>query len=844
MSETTSGATMSRRSRVGVPQGTTTGGTTRRAAEAVPRAVTTSGAVDAGVLVLLLGAVVVGFAPVWGSTGYLRPTVGGAVVGLAVAWLGAWRRWRVLSVTAAAVVGYLALGGAFALPSTAVAGVAPTLGTVRGLALGAVHGWKEFVTTVPPMHAFDDQGVVPFLVLYLTALLAGTVAWRARYAAWALAPVAAGLAASILLGTVEASMPVVQGLVVGVVGLLWGALRVIENRVGRHTVETASSREASRRLRWYRFRTGAAILGLGAVAAAFAGPALAPADPRTVVRDVVVPPLDLHEFVSPLASFRKLAKDQREDDLFTITGLPEHARVRLATLDTYDGVVFDASSDQPGSGVYTRAGSQIATADTTPSRSLRVEVGAYSGVWMPDAGSLTGITWTGPRAQELADGTYYNGTTRTALSTAGLGQGDAYAVEAQVTAEPSEQELATGRIATDVEQPPVPDELAPAQAASKAAQFMGEETDPVKRLFALRDGLVASGIFSSGLDGQLPSRPGHSADRIDTLLGADEMVGDDEQFAVALALMARDAGIPARVVMGFYADPAKDERKDGQPWTVTGADVHAWVEVPFDGYGWVAVDAVPDPDNKIQPEPKSEQVPKPPVLQDPEPPEEPADDVPGDVKDDKDDHQDSHDFAWGTAVLVAVSVLLPLAILAAPVLLVLTFKSRRRTRRRTTGPFADRVSGGWREVVDTATDLGATLPSGATRRETAGTLVAVLGDHGHVPLAHRADATVFGVVEPTHDEAEAYWREVEAVLGRMRGSVDRRAQLRAALSLRSVRESGYLRLPGARRLGAQARGLADRLPWRHGADASAEAAAWYRGRAATTSKDTRKRNAR
>ncbi len=598
---------------------------------------------------------------------------------------------------------------------------------------------------------------------------------------------AAGLVATILLGTVEPALPVGQGLVAGVVGLLWGALRVVEARVGRHSVATDSSREASRRLRWYRLRTGATILGVGAVAAAFVAPLVLPAAPRTVVRDVITPPLELHELVSPLVGFRKLAKEQREAEVLRVEGLPAGARLRLATLDTYDGVVYDASSGQPGSGVYTRAGEEIATADTTPSRELEVEVLDLSGVWVPGAGSVTGITWTGARADQLADSTYYNVTTRTALATAGLQPGDTYRLRAQITAAPTEEDLRSGRIAVDTPLPPLPDDAVPGSVAAKAAQFMGEETDPVERLFALRDGLVASGIFSSGLEDQAPSRPGHSADRVDSLLAEDEMVGDDEQFAVALALMAQQAGIPARVVMGFYADPETDTRQDGETYTVTGADVHAWVEVPFEGHGWAPVDAVPDEDNKIQPEPKSEQVPKPPVLEDPEPPEEPADAVAGDVQDEDDEEQDPEGFDWGLAARIAAAVLIPLAILLAPALLVLALKARRRLFRRSAPRLSDRVAGGWREVLDAATDLGATVPGGATRREAAGVLVATLEAPGTVPLAHRADATVFGAAEPSPQEVEAYWAEVDALLGGLHARVPRRQRWRARLSLRSLR---------------------------------------------------------
>lgn len=74
------------------------------------------------------------------------------------------------------------------------------------------------------------------------------------------------------------------------------------------------------------------------------------------------------------------------------------------------------------------------------------------------------------------------------------------------------------------------------------------------------------------------------------------MVGDSEQYASAMALMARSLGLPSRVVLGFL--PKDDEgeisesRTEEQGKTTitkfTGNDVTAWVEIKLDSYGWVA----------------------------------------------------------------------------------------------------------------------------------------------------------------------------------------------------------------------------------------------------------------
>ena len=65
-----------------------------------------------------------------------------------------------------------------------------------------------------------------------------------------------------------------------------------------------------------------------------------------------------------------------------------------------------------------------------------------------------------------------------------------------------------------------------------------------------------------------------------------------QQFSGAMALMLRMAGIPARVAAGFA--PGSFNRDSGE-YRVRDLDAHSWVEVYFNGIGWVHVrpDAAP-----------------------------------------------------------------------------------------------------------------------------------------------------------------------------------------------------------------------------------------------------------
>ena len=61
-----------------------------------------------------------------------------------------------------------------------------------------------------------------------------------------------------------------------------------------------------------------------------------------------------------------------------------------------------------------------------------------------------------------------------------------------------------------------------------------------------------------------------------------------QHFAGAMALMLRFLGIPARVAGGFTSG-----KREGDSWIVTDHNAHAWVEVWFPGYGWLAFDPTP-----------------------------------------------------------------------------------------------------------------------------------------------------------------------------------------------------------------------------------------------------------
>ena len=68
-----------------------------------------------------------------------------------------------------------------------------------------------------------------------------------------------------------------------------------------------------------------------------------------------------------------------------------------------------------------------------------------------------------------------------------------------------------------------------------------------------------------------------------------------EQFAIAMAVMARELGIPSRVAVGFTAGEIVDRNFQ----QVTTHDAHAWPELWFPGAGWAPFEPTPRADGTV-----------------------------------------------------------------------------------------------------------------------------------------------------------------------------------------------------------------------------------------------------
>ncbi|MBE6585038.1 MAG: transglutaminase domain-containing protein [Ruminococcaceae bacterium] len=95
------------------------------------------------------------------------------------------------------------------------------------------------------------------------------------------------------------------------------------------------------------------------------------------------------------------------------------------------------------------------------------------------------------------------------------------------------------------------------------------------------------------------------------------------QFASSAALLLREMGIPVRYVEGYIAADMKRQGDISVDMTYGGyvrdEDAHAWIEVYYDGVGWIAYETTPEYYDRFYPIKADNPIVKPPETETPEP---------------------------------------------------------------------------------------------------------------------------------------------------------------------------------------------------------------------------------
>lgn len=216
--------------------------------------------------------------------------------------------------------------------------------------------------------------------------------------------------------------------------------------------------------------------------------------------------------------------------------------------------------------------------------------------------------------------------------------------------------------------------------------------------------------------------PGNGSDALVEFLFEGEKKGYCEQFASAMAVMARALDIPARVSVGLLDATRIVDRQN--EFEFSTRDMHAWTELYFEGFGWVLFEPTPqrrtggvpsytrsfgdgsDPSTSATAEPSSRATSTGPA---PRPSER--------TVDPNAEQQSDDDSGVPVALLVGGGGAL---LLLAGLALVPRALRRRRTALRWRHA-TDPAEAAWAELRDTAVDLGVPWPTGRSPR--AGALV-------------------------------------------------------------------------------------------------------------------------
>lgn len=773
----------------------------------------------------------------------------GIVAATAIALVGTIRRWAWWLVAAVTAGVYLIAGVPLAAP-TMISDPATIVGAIVGVVTAPVTGWKNLLTLELPVGIYQATlAPILFLVLGL-GVLALSLALRAPRA-WVLAASVALLltvfgvtfGSSAVSGAfrvgpwrLDGAWEATVGLAALLVAFGWYLWRSIHSR--RSALRAATSAGSAHltgrahRTLGTRIALSGGMLVIAIVAGVLVAPWAIAGSTRDVIRTAVDPELRVREALTPLADYRTAFTDDRYDEvMFTVSADESVDRIRLATLPFYDGRVMRATDPITGAAGDTSFTRVPATLSSDGGREVTAEIriGDYTGIWVPTAGDLVSIDFSGSSRAALADGFYYNSDAQMGVELADPGLQDGVVYD-QVGAVPDTTRdpgtLTPALSSPAVDSAYVPESLISWMEAQDAPTGGAGLSELIERLrargllsHALQVDSAAPPAWMSEL-GQYtfePSRAGHSTDRIGALFsalldkqnevgGTDDAqlvaaAGDDEQFAVAGALIADQLGFPARVVLGTRLSTTDDSLPTCQDGECTNGDLAAWIEVADADGSWTAIDTSPqyavslapdiqqrrDPQNTTEVEPQQAET----VL----PPE--AD--PADSTNQQEDEPDAPvDLAWlwatlrisGIAVFALLILLLPLATVLMAKLL------RRRARRDSPDPI-DRVVGGWEEYVDTAVDHGKQPPTAGTRTETADALSSGIGSEGP-RLATLADRSVFAPVPPTEEDSARFWELVDAERARLREQLGWWGRWKARLSLRSF-------VRGVRELAARTR---------------------------------------
>ncbi len=663
-----------------------------------------------------------------------------------------------------------------------------------------ITSWRRILTIAAPVDAQSTLVAVPLATAWLGSMIGAELVQRTTRTSLPLVGPLVSVALSILFGLDSKGISTSIGIIFLVLGLVFLAVR------SSGTWLYATDRKAAGRSS--RLLMAVATVAIVAIVAPMVTPSLpiVNARDRFTFRDEVEPPFDLRRLPSPLAELKAYlpTAEQTEagdlgDLLFTVSG-DEVDRFRLSVLDDYNGIVWLIARNADGAD-FIRAGSQFPTPDGIdqgPEVDHRVEIIELRESWLPTGGTAVRLDITsdvqvdGVEPVELIrlDRVTGNLIMRPRLTTVTGLTYDVGSIPAHST-DDLEQELAGVAVVPDGRNARLPE--LPPTIARRAQEISAGADSPFGQIRAI-ESFLADAVYDA------EATPGHTVAQMTSFVERDPMVGFDEQYASAMAMMLRSIGIPSRVVVGFVpTEEARSALAAGDTWDVYENDIETWVEVPFDEVGWVAFEAGPLDSQSEEVDEGQTEVQAENLSANPPPPttSTTSTTVPEAIEEEEElsDDEEEPEASSGVPTLVlalGVAAGVPLLLLGLFALVVLMLKRLRRSRRKKAATPSDRILGAYNELIDRSHDIGIDIPAGATARQSIRS--ATNDDVDDITsrsgsLATLVDQAGFAPIAPDADAVDNAWDHSDALVDRLSADKSLAHRLRAQLSLASLRSS-------------------------------------------------------
>jgi transglutaminase-like putative cysteine protease len=525
-----------------------------------------SPAVRAAAIGLVSVAAALAFGRVFADGGFVGLLLVAAIVPHVAGWVGRVRRWPLLPTAL--------LGGATTLLAliwitageTTAYGI-PTPATLTRVGHLLDHGWAVFRTGVAPVPPMPGVVLLSALAVAVVAIAADTISRRPDVTIAALGPTLVLFVLTGTLGTDPLRVPATIAYVAAslVALTIANAARVESRRTwftGRRLTSDASV-----------VRSAAAIGGAALLLGLVITPLVPGVDSAALLKyhngaGNRTAGLGDYEGVSPLVDLRARLAERSNIELFRVSS-PVALYWRLIALDRFDGDTWSLSSEaKDAADVF---------GNRTPRGTVRQQftITSLADQWLPAA--FRPVATTVGNARAIPE----SGTLIAPTAVLGL----SYTINSVVERAPTATQIAaTARPLPGARQPDIelPDAF-PAARRRQALDITRDAATPWDKAVALQQ-FFTDGSFAYDLD--VP--PGDGPSAIDDFL--DRRRGFCQQFAAAYAALARAAGLPSRVVVGFT--PGTYDATTAE-YVVRGRDAHAWVEVWFAGLGWRTFEPTP-----------------------------------------------------------------------------------------------------------------------------------------------------------------------------------------------------------------------------------------------------------